>query len=157
MMDLLKRKPLLSGILYEVLLHVIFWGPIVLSMYSSNRNIVLLGVLLIPFPVWLSLAFPFIHRKMLVAGKGSLFALGTLISGIVMNLTEIFLELNFHLLLPLDLAGLIFYYIWIILLGISILKWIIAGIQSLVYAWRSHHTPSAVSDASTNFIKEVLS
>lgn len=150
MMDLLKRKPLLSGILYEVLLHVIFWGPVVLGIYSSDRDIPLLGVLLIPFPVCLSLAFPFIHRKMLVAGKGSRFVLGTLISGIVMNLTEIFLELNFYVLLPLDWGGLIFYYIWLIFLGISILKWIIAGIQSLIYTWPGRNAPSTVSETSND-------
>ncbi len=150
MMELLKRKPLLSGILYEVLLHVIFWGPVVLGIYSSDRDIVLLGVLLIPFPVCLSLAFPFIHRKMLVAGKGSHFVLGTLISGIVMNLTEIFLELNFYVLLPLDWGGLIFYYIWLIFLGISILKWIIAGIQSLIYTWFGRRAPSTVSETSND-------
>ena len=150
MMNLLKRKPLLSGILYEVLLHVIFWGPVVLGIYFSDRDIPLLGVLLIPFPVCLSLAFPFIHRKMLVAGIGSRFVLGTLISGIVMDLTEIFLELNFHVLLPLDWGGLIFYYIWLIFLGISILKWIIAGIQSLIYTWRHRRAPSTVSETSNN-------
>lgn len=150
MMDLLKRKPLLSGILYEVLLHVIFWGPVVLGIYSSDRDIVLLGVLLIPFPVCLSLAFPFIHRKMLVAGKGSRFVLGTLISGIVMNLTEIFLELNFYVLLPLDWGGMIFYYLWIILFAIAILKWIIALIQSLIYTWSGRRAPSTVSETSNN-------
>lgn len=150
MLTKLKQKPWLFGILYEALLHIIFWGPVVLGIYSSDRDIVLLGVLLIPFPVCLSLAFPFIHRKMLVAGKGSRFVLGTLISGIVMNLTEIFLDLNFHVLLPLDWGGLIFYYIWLILLGISILKWIIALIQSLIYTWLGRRAPSTVSDTSTN-------
>jgi hypothetical protein len=150
MLTKLKQKPWLFGILYEALLHIIFWGPVFAGTQSSNPSLGLFSAFLIPLPVWLTLAFPFIHRKMLIAEKGSRFAIGTLICGVVMNIVEVLLILFAGILRPLDWGGMIFYYLWIILFAIAILKWIIALIQSLVYTRSGRRAPSTVSETSNN-------
>ena len=151
MMNLLKRTPPLSGILYEALAHVLFWGPtfacLQLLISSGLSGIT---IFLLPIPVCLSLAFPFIHQKMLSSGKGTHFSRASLISGTIMNLTEIFLILHVDILEPLGLAGIIFYYAWLILLGISILKRIIALIQTIVYKQRQRRASATENESPIN-------
>ena len=67
-----------------------------------------------------------------------------------MNIAEVLLILFAGILRPLDWGGMIFYYLWIILFAIAILKWIIALIQSLIYTWRHRRAPSTVSETSNN-------
>ena len=149
MMNLLKRNPLLSGILYEALAHLLFWGPVFITTQLFD-NIAMYSIFLFPIPVCLSLAFPFIHQKMLSSGKGAHFSRASLISGIIMNLTEIFLILHVDILEPLGLAGIIFYYAWLILLGISILKRIIALIQTIVYKQRQRRASATENESPIN-------
>jgi hypothetical protein len=149
MMNLLKRNPLLSGILYEALAHLLFWGPVFITTQLFD-NIAMYSIFLFPIPVCLSLAFPFIHQKMLSSGKGAHFSRASLISGIIMNLTEIFLIFHVDILEPLGLAGIIFCYAWLILLGISILKRIIALIQTIVYKQRQCRAPATENESPIN-------
>jgi hypothetical protein len=149
MMNLLKRNPLLPGILYEALAHLLFWGPVFITTQLFD-NIAMYSIFLFPIPVCLSLAFPFIHQKMLSSGKGAHFSRASLISGTIMNLTEIFLILHVDILEPRGLAGIIFYYAWLILLGISILKRIIAGIQTIVYKQRQRRASAIENESPIN-------
>ena len=149
MLTKLKQKPLLFGILYEALLHIIFWGPVFITTQLFD-NIAMYSIFLFPIPVCLSLAFPFIHQKMLSSGKGTHFSRASLISGIIMNLTEIFLILHVDILEPWGLGGIIFYYAWLILLGISILKRIIALIQTIVYKQRQRRASAFENESPIN-------
>ena len=151
MMNLLKRNPLLSGILYEAIPHIIFWGIAVIGAQQyPNTGLAYYSIFLFPLFIAQAVVFPFIHHKMLTAGKGSRFAIGTLVSGIVINITVGLQSLFSPILRPLDWGGLIILYAWFILLGISILKLLIAGIQTLVYKRRSHTAPATESESPIN-------
>ena len=149
MMNLLKRNPPLSGILYEAIPHIIFWGIVVIGAQCSNTDWAYYSLFLFPLFAAQAVAFPFIHHKMLTAGKGSRFALGTLASAIAINIVVVLLSFFGNILLPLDWGALTIIFAWFILLGMSILKLLIAGIQTIVYTWPGRDAPSIPSNKST--------